>query len=45
MSDLRRIALKTGLEQLSNFELRRILSYSEEMCFDKFNFDEELKLF
>ena len=43
--DKRYIQLKIGLEQLSNEELERILSYDKEMCLDRFNYDEEKGLF
>lgn len=38
--DKRYIALRQGLEQLSAEQLNRIISYTNQMVYDEFNFDE-----
>jgi len=45
MNDLRYLALKRGLNQLTVVELQRIIYYLPEMIYDEYNFDPNLKRF
>ena len=43
--DPRKTGLKNGLRQLSTNGLRRVIGYTEKMCLDTFNYNEEDKTF
>lgn len=45
MNDPRYIALKRGLSQLNQTQLRRILNYDAPICMDTYNYDENTKTY